>query len=135
VIDKYPEVKAYRMENEKWEPPILSFDVERHGGLALGSVYAEVYHYMYNAQTGELHEDHATRRLIGEKDKPWTKVDAVTLAKRLTSKGGRVVLSKLAPFQTVKWTRDERIARLRGALKELGFELIRGKLVPVEKEH
>ena len=136
VIDKYPEIKAWRMENVKWEPPILSFDVERHGGLALGSVYAEVYSYRYNAQTGGLDFDRPGRRLIGTKDKPWTKADAKALANELIARyerRERVKLSELAPFQTNKETRAGRVRRLRAALKELGKELRRGKLVPVEK--
>ena len=70
------------------------------------------------------------------KDKPWTKADAKALANELIARyerGERVKLSELAPFQTNLETRAGRVRRLRAALKELGKELRRGKLVPVEK--
>ena len=31
-----------RIGDAWWDPPVLSFEIERHGGVALGSVYAEV---------------------------------------------------------------------------------------------
>jgi hypothetical protein len=31
-----------RMENVKWDPPFLSFEIERHGGTVLGSSRAEI---------------------------------------------------------------------------------------------
>ncbi len=34
--------KLDRMEQVRWNQPILSFDIERHGGTVKGSVYAEV---------------------------------------------------------------------------------------------
>jgi hypothetical protein len=34
--------KLARMEAVRWEPPILSFTIERHGATALGSTRAEV---------------------------------------------------------------------------------------------
>src|SRR5208337_4181042 len=34
--------KLARMENVRWDPPILSFQLERHGALALGSTRAEL---------------------------------------------------------------------------------------------
>jgi hypothetical protein len=32
-----------RMENVTWNPPVLAFDIERHGGTVLGSSRAEVH--------------------------------------------------------------------------------------------
>jgi hypothetical protein len=37
-----------RMENIYWDPPILSFSIERHGGLVLGSTRAEVQKWELN---------------------------------------------------------------------------------------
>lgn len=34
--------KLWRIERATWEPPVLSFDVERHGGLMAGGTRAEV---------------------------------------------------------------------------------------------
>ena len=32
-----------RMKNVRWEPPILTFDIDRHGGTVMGSSRAEVH--------------------------------------------------------------------------------------------
>jgi hypothetical protein len=34
-----------RMEQVEWQPPILSFRIERHGGAVLGSTRAEMQHW------------------------------------------------------------------------------------------
>lgn len=34
--------KVWRAENLQWDPPVLSFIVERHGGLVMGSTRAEL---------------------------------------------------------------------------------------------
>jgi hypothetical protein len=37
-----------RMEDVVWEPPILQFHIERHGGTALGSSRAEIHQWQIN---------------------------------------------------------------------------------------
>ncbi len=50
-LDKYVEggmrgVKVVgRTEQMEWQPPVLSFKIERHGGIALGSSRAELQHW------------------------------------------------------------------------------------------
>jgi hypothetical protein len=39
-----------RMEEVVWEPPILTFKIERHGGTVLGSSRAELQHWQVNIQ-------------------------------------------------------------------------------------
>jgi hypothetical protein len=39
-----------RMENVSWQPPILGFSIERHGGTVLGSTRAEVQHWEVNLE-------------------------------------------------------------------------------------
>jgi hypothetical protein len=41
-----------RMENVVWNPPILKFVVERHGGTTLGSTRAELQHWEVNLDAG-----------------------------------------------------------------------------------
>ena len=45
-----------RMENVVWNPPVLKFFVERHGGTMLGSTRAELQHWEVNldAETAEI---------------------------------------------------------------------------------
>ena len=39
-----------RMEDVHWEPPVLSFRIERHGGTVLGSVYARALRDRWQAE-------------------------------------------------------------------------------------
>ena len=41
-----------RMEDVRWNPPILSFVLERHGGTAMGSTRAELQHWEVNVKEG-----------------------------------------------------------------------------------
>ena len=40
-----------RLENVVWSPPILKFQIERHGGTALGSIYADIHAWEVNIDT------------------------------------------------------------------------------------
>src|SRR5262245_49932584 len=40
-----------RMESISWDPPVLSFMIERHGGTVIGSTRAELQHWRVNVQT------------------------------------------------------------------------------------
>lgn len=42
-----------RMEQVVWTPPVLSFVIERHGGLTCGSTRAEVQHWAINLDKNE----------------------------------------------------------------------------------
>jgi hypothetical protein len=39
-----------RMESATWNPPILCFQIERHGGTVNGSVYAELQRWEINCE-------------------------------------------------------------------------------------
>lgn len=41
----------HRMEDVRWQPPILSFVIERHGAAVLGSKYAELHQWTLNLET------------------------------------------------------------------------------------
>lgn len=41
-----------RMEDSQWNPPILSFIVERHGGTVCGSTRAELQHWKVDLDAG-----------------------------------------------------------------------------------
>jgi hypothetical protein len=47
-----------RTENLSWKPPLLTFDIERHGPTACGSVYAEVHSWEVDVESG-------TARIVG----------------------------------------------------------------------
>ena len=42
--------KLNRMENVSWDPPILTFNIERHGGTVLGSTRAEIHQWDVNVE-------------------------------------------------------------------------------------
>jgi hypothetical protein len=50
-------MEAYKllryMERAVWTPPVLSFVIERHGGLACGSTRAELQHWSVNLDKNE----------------------------------------------------------------------------------
>src|SRR5579862_7672951 len=48
-----PDKLLGRTERMSWRPPVLSFDIERHGGTVLGSVRAEVQHWDVDVPKGE----------------------------------------------------------------------------------
>ncbi len=43
--------KLDRMENPSWRPPLLTFDIERHGATVLGSSRASLYSWSVNVDT------------------------------------------------------------------------------------
>jgi hypothetical protein len=70
-----------RMDNVVWNPPLLTFRIERHGGTVLGSVYAEMQAWTVDVENGTASCDvSAGRRVVGERDKPF---DAGAAAKEI----------------------------------------------------
>ena len=55
-----------RMEEVVWKPPVLSFMIERHGGLILGSVCAELHEWSVNVETCEAMVGVGHKRLKGK---------------------------------------------------------------------
>lgn len=46
--------KLDRIEDPHWEPPIITFRIERHGGTAMGSTRAEMQYWVINMDNLEL---------------------------------------------------------------------------------
>ena len=44
--------KLDRIEGLRWDPPLLRFTLERHGGTAMGSTRAELHEWMVNIDEG-----------------------------------------------------------------------------------
>jgi hypothetical protein len=59
-----------RMESAVWNPPVLKFNIERHGSTVNGSVFAGVQHWSVNVATGEASLEGESRRQLGRKDSP-----------------------------------------------------------------
>src|SRR5690348_8052575 len=44
--------KIHRMENAEWNPPLLQFEIERHGGTVWGSSKAELQSWTVDVEHG-----------------------------------------------------------------------------------
>jgi hypothetical protein len=120
-----------RMEDVVWNPPLLTFRIERHGGTALGSVYAELQSWQFDVERGiASYLGELGRRLVGQRDKPLktaplaNEIAKLILAgqhdprlKWLQSGGVRVNINKVIPA-TVKQTTTSRRRRFRKDLQE-----------------
>jgi hypothetical protein len=56
--------KLQRIESPKWNPPVLTFQIERHGGTALGSTRAEMQHWEVDLDVGTAEQGRSTHRQI-----------------------------------------------------------------------
>jgi hypothetical protein len=56
--------KLDRLEEPRWEPWVLCFDIERHGATALGSTYAEVQTWAVDVQAGTAEVVSISRRKV-----------------------------------------------------------------------
>lgn len=63
--------KLYRLESPAWEPPVLSFQIERHGGTVMGSTRAEVQHWAVHTETSSAELVRNTRRQLHSMATRW----------------------------------------------------------------
>jgi hypothetical protein len=120
-----------RMENVVWQPPLLSFVIERHGGTVNGSTRAELQHWNVNldtmtaeiTKTGHRQLEPMAKRVNVEpiKEEIVKKILAGQNDPRLTWRGKavHVVISRVFPNQAgAKRTVEGRRRRLREAIKK-----------------
>lgn len=123
--------KLDRMENPNWDPPVLTFRIERHGGTALGSTRAEMQGWTINVTRRTADHGPSGVRQLHPMDKKWNPdslveelISAIVeerddpRVKRLPDGRIRLTLSKLIPEGGFNQTRDGRQKRLRHALEE-----------------
>ncbi|MDK2745312.1 MAG: hypothetical protein NDI90_20620 [Nitrospira sp. BO4] len=98
--------KLDRMENVLWDPPKLSFVIERHGGTVKGSAYAEV-------QTWTIDVDRRTascvpdgKRFIGKRQ---LKLDVQSVAKEIA-----MLIEQGRDDSRLKWLSNSRVKVLVG---------------------
>jgi hypothetical protein len=73
--------KLNRMEDLRWDPPMISFSIERHGAIVGGgSTRAELQYWKVNVDEGVAWIDSVGRRQLYEMDKP---LDVRPIAKRI----------------------------------------------------
>ena len=125
--------KLNRWESPIWSPPLLEFEIERHGGTVMGSTRAEVQSWTVNVEDRSV-------ELMGSRPRQLTKaaprLDVVPLARQCLDEmnagpeGGsdwlmwpdetrvRVKISRIIP-ETNKQTTAGRRKRFREALNDL----------------
>jgi len=118
-----------RTEEMSWDPPVLTFNLERHGGTVQGSTRAEIQSWTIDIATGTASVAGGGRRQLRPMDTPWK---AEPLARELAqliiseqkddprltwNQKGHVQLAvgKIVPGSN-KQTREGRGRRLRAAL-------------------
>ncbi|WP_147263492.1 hypothetical protein [Roseimicrobium gellanilyticum] len=122
--------KLHRIEKVQWNPPVLSFQIERHGGTTLGSTRAEMQHWEVNVEQGTANQVRRTHRQIHSMAKRWSPAAlAVELAeairqgkdhqKLLWRKKGTVALSGDAVPDGFKQTVAGRKKKLKEAIAQI----------------
>lgn len=101
--------KVGRLENLKWNPPLLSFDIERHGSTVRGSSRAEVHTWTVDVMAATADVTTGGFRQIKPRAAPW---DA--------NNGVEVVL------EAVREHRDEPYLKWKGD----DFRVLTGNIIP-----
>jgi hypothetical protein len=121
-----------RIESLTWNPPTLSFQIERHGGTANGSVYAEMQQWEIDCEKGIANYDKfkSRRRQVAAKSSP-LKVEPIAKEianiircgktddrlKWLSSSEAKVLISEIIPNNCCQQTLSGRRKRFYAALQ------------------
>ena len=100
--------KVQRAENLRWEPPVLSFEIERHGGTVCGSTRAEIQRWEVNLETLRACYYSAGRRQLHPADKS---LDTKRLASEVADQIGRC-----GKVKYLQWLSESRVRVLVGVL-------------------
>jgi hypothetical protein len=137
--------KLDRAENLSWQPPVLSFLIERHGGTAMGSTRAELHYWEIDVNAGTaMCNPNAGRRQV-HKSAPRLDVKPIAedIARHILAgtdhpglkwsvdrRSVRLIIGKIIPDdgfkQTIAGRRKRFLAALRGCLP--GWREVREKV-------
>lgn len=92
------------LEDAAWEPPELSFTIERHGGAAQGSSRAERQRWVLDLARRTASMDSVGWRQLSPSQPPFSKEDAARLAEEVV----RHVLAR-ADHPALEWKPDGRV--------------------------
>ena len=132
-----------RIGDAWWDPPVLSFEIERHGGVALGSVYAEAQSWSVDLEQLTASCTRAPGRLVRKRQ---DRLQLEPLVNRITNavQGGindewlkwinesrvRILVGRIIPSATPQQTVAGRRKRLgeaiEVALASLGWRKVSG---------
>lgn len=106
--------KVWRAEDLYWEPPILTFNIERHGGTTMGSTRAEIQTWSVNLETLSAEYSITGRRQVEPIDK---RLDTKKLAQEVTSQ-----ILRHDNVEHLRWLSDKRVRVLVGKLTPLTYQ-------------
>lgn len=92
-----------RTENMEWDPPILSFTIERHGWTKFGSSRAQLQHWEIDTETNFAYFTQGIRQLYAR--------EPVLKTKPLAEKIGKLILEK-KDCDELKWVIDKSLVRV-----------------------
>ena len=98
--------KVPRAEKLHWDPPNLTFRVERHGGTVFGSVYAEIQPWTVNLDEETAHCDYPIGRR--QVDRRQATFDTQSVAEELAQK-----IADGADDPRLRWTKDRKKVQAR----------------------
>ena len=90
-----------RMEQVSWQPPILSFVIERHGAAALGSARAELQYWAVDLEEQIATLTRTRLRQIRPPQAPIRRAEMESLAEQIAS-----LIEDRAADDRVKWNAD-----------------------------
>lgn len=97
-----------RMERIRWDPPVLSFVIERHGGTVMGSSRAELHEWQI-----DVVERSASCAVVGHRQlKPMApRLDVTPFARDVAA-----VIRSGQPDPRLKWLSDDEVRVLVGKI-------------------
>ena len=135
-----------RMEDVQWQAPILSFNIERHGGTVQGSTRAEIQHWEVNVDELTAKCDLTWYRELEPRAEAVKEAELVQLAQEIAalvkreskderinwkdSETVRILVSKIellqAEFKQTTGDRRRRFRRhLQDAMSQIGWTQVR----------
>lgn len=90
-----------RAEDTRWDPPVLKFQIERHGGLVLGSTRGEIQRWEINVSEGAARIVSTGRRQLVAMD---ARMDVKPLARDAAA---MIIAGREAP--QLKWASPNRV--------------------------
>ena len=91
----------HRMEDVRWQPPILSFVIERHGATVLGSSYAELHQWTLNLETRQAAVSVVGKRAVSPID---SKLNVRPLAEEVAQ-----LIVNHVDDERLKWNKDNTV--------------------------
>jgi len=101
------------IENVVWNPPILKFTIERHGGTVLGSSRAQLHEWILNIEEETAITDDTTKRYRQIKPKQLP-LNVKIIAEDVLNK----IMNKIID-ERIKWYNDGKVRIQIGKIKEL----------------